>query len=59
MNYYKSYPKPRNGSECKKVNCSRYKAYKKWECGTTSLNFCMECKWSHVSQYNPKIEMES
>lgn len=49
-----SYPKPRTGQECRKTNCIRYEAYVKWSCGTSSLNFCMNCKWAHVSQFKAK-----
>lgn len=52
--YSAYYPKPRKGDECKKVDCARYEAYKAWNCGTSSLDFCMNCKNSHVSQYKRK-----
>ena len=45
-----SRPKPRTGKECKKVECLRHKDYVVWNCGTSSLVFCMNCKHSHVSQ---------
>ena len=49
-----NYPKERTGRECKKVECVRYEDYKLWQCGTASLNFCMNCKNSHVSQFKRK-----
>jgi hypothetical protein len=48
------YPKQRTGKECKKTECERYEAYKAWQCGTGSLNFCMSCKNAHVSQFKKK-----
>lgn len=52
--YSSYYPKHRKGDECKKVNCARYEDYKAWKCGTNSLDFCMNCKNAHVSQYKRK-----
>ncbi len=49
------YPKPRTGKECKKTDCDRHKNYVAWQCGTSSLGFCMECKHAHVSQYKRKV----
>ena len=43
--------KQRTGSECKKKKCKRYKLYKAWACYSSELMVCMNCKWSHVSQY--------
>ncbi len=54
------YPKPRTGKECKKTDCDRHKNYVAWQCGTSSLNFCVECKHAHVSQYKrkaPNVEL--
>jgi hypothetical protein len=53
--YSKFYPKARTGKECKKTNCERYESYKRWDCGDSKLNFCIECKNSHVSQYKAKL----
>jgi len=50
--YAQFHPKPRSGSECKKVKCSRYKDYKDWKPGSSNLKFCMTCKNAHVSQYS-------
>ena len=52
----KSFPKPRTGRDCKKTNCKRYESYIEWSCGNPDLNFCMECKHAHVSQYEKKDE---
>ena len=49
------YPKPRTGKECKKTDCDRHKNYVAWQCGTSSLNFCTECKHAHVSQYKREV----
>ena len=49
------YPKSRTGKECKKTDCDRHKNYVEWQCGTLSLNFCVECKHAHVSQYKRKV----
>ena len=49
------YPKLRTGKECKKTDCDRHKNYVAWQCGTSSLGFCMECKHAHVSQYKRKV----
>ena len=51
------YPRGRSGNICKQVACIRYEAYQKWNCGDSALKFCMNCKYSHVSQYerNPTI----
>lgn len=54
-NYDEFYPKQRTGKECKKTDCARYKNFVAWQCGTSSLNFCMECKHAHVSQYKRKV----
>jgi len=45
------YPKQRTGKECTKIACTRHKDYLAWNCGNSSLKFCMECKHAHVSQY--------
>jgi len=39
---------------CKKTECIRYEAYKKWECGNSALSYCMKCKYAHASQYRRK-----
>ena len=57
-NYNKFHPKQRTGSECKKTNCSRHKDYVQWRPGNQNLNFCMNCKHSHVSQYVVDIKDE-
>ena len=44
----------RNGKECNKTGCVRHESYLQWRCGDSNLNFCMECKHSHVSQYKRK-----
>lgn len=49
------YPKLRTGKECKKTDCDRHKDYVAWQCGTSSLSFCIECKHAHVSQYKRKV----
>ena len=46
--------KPRKRDTCKKTECVRYESYKKWHCGDSNLNHCMECKWASVSQYKAK-----
>jgi len=48
--------KSRVGSECKMVNCVRYKYYSAWakNLGRSALNYCMKCKHAHVSQYERK-----
>ncbi len=48
--------KPRPSQQCKKVECARHESYKRWQCGDSNLNYCMACKWSHVSQYKKKAE---
>jgi len=53
-NYDKFYPKPRTGKECKKTDCDRHKDYVAWNPGNRSLDFCMNCKNAHVSQYKRK-----
>ena len=50
--YSKFYPKQRSGKECKKTNCSQHKEYVQWQPGNSNLEFCMNCKHSHVSQYS-------
>ena len=54
VDYSKYYPNPRTGRDCKKTECERHKDYLAWECGNSNLNFCMECKHAHVSQYKRK-----
>jgi hypothetical protein len=50
--------KQRTGKECKKTNCTRYDSYKnRWGCLDHNLNFCMNCKWAFVSQFE-KIKQE-
>ena len=56
--YAQFHPKPRKGDECKKTECARYEDYKAWQCGTANLNFCMNCKNAHVSQYKKKENKE-
>jgi len=53
------YPKQRTGKECNKTDCERHDAYKAWQCGTGSLNFCMNCKYAHVSQFKKKINNQN
>ena len=48
------YPKARNGKECTKTGCDRHEDYLKWNCGSSALSFCRECKHAHVSQYKAK-----
>lgn len=43
--------KQRTGRECKKTNCTRHKDYLGWRYSNTDLQYCMECKHAHVSQY--------
>lgn len=43
--------KYRSKNQCKKENCKRYKNYINWSCGDPNLNYCMNCKHAHVSQY--------
>ena len=52
--YSKFYPKPRTGKECKKKECDRHAEYVAWSMGNSALNFCVNCKNAHVSQYKPK-----
>ena len=47
----KFYPKQRTGKECKKTDCDRHKDYVAWSCGNSALEFCMNCKHAHISQY--------
>ncbi len=54
-NFNDLYPKQRTGKECKKTDCDRHKNYVAWQCGTSSLSFCIECKHAHVSQYKRKV----
>ena len=54
--YSKFHPKKRTGKECKKVECDRHEDYVRWQCGSASLNFCMECKHAHVSQYKRVVK---
>jgi len=44
----------RTGKECKKTECIRYDNYLKWSLGDRAINFCMQCKHSHKSQYKSK-----
>lgn len=53
-NHDEFYPKQRTGKECKKTDCDRHKNYVAWKCGTSSLDFCMNCKHAHLSQYKRK-----
>lgn len=53
-NKVNSYPKQRTGKECKKIDCERHESYIQWRCSDSSLNFCMNCKNSHVSQFKKK-----
>ena len=57
-NFNQSFPKHRTGKECKKTECSRHKDYLAWIPGNPALNFCMECKHAHVSQYK-KVKGEN
>lgn len=41
-------------SGCKKTECIRHEAYKKWEIGNDALNYCIKCKHAHASQYKRK-----
>ena len=43
--------KQRAKMQCKKTECKYYESYKKWSCGDSNLNYCMNCKNSHVSQF--------
>ena len=54
-NFNDLYPKQRTGEECKRTECERHKHYVAWQCGTSSLNFCVECKHAYVSQYKRKV----
>ena len=53
-NKVNSYPKQRTGKECKKIDCERHESYIQWRCSDSSLNFCMDCKNAHVSQFKKK-----
>ena len=52
--YDKFYPKPRTGKECKKTDCARHQDYVAWQPCNPNLNFCMNCKHAHLSQYKRK-----
>lgn len=56
--YAQFYPKPRTGEECKKVDCERHNAYMTWSLGNRNLNFCINCKNAHISQYKRKAKAE-
>jgi hypothetical protein len=60
-NYDKFYPKTRTGKECRKTDCDRHNDYVAWRCGTggSSLDYCMNCKNAHVSQYKRKVPGQS
>ena len=49
------YPRQRTGKDCTKVECVRYTDYSTWSCGNSQLNFCMNCKYAHVSQYERRV----
>ena len=48
--------KLRTGRECKEVTCKNYDYYSDWghNLGRSELKECMECKNSHISQYQAK-----
>lgn len=50
--------KQRTGKECKKITCKRYNAYSNWyqNLGGSALGYCIQCKNSHVSQFEKEIE---
>jgi len=50
------YPKQRTFKECTKTDCERHSDYIAWQCGNSSLPFCMACKHAHVSQYKRASE---
>jgi hypothetical protein len=52
--------KSRTGKECHKVNCVCYVAYVNWakNLGNSSLQNCMNCKYSHVSQYQNQFKLQ-
>jgi hypothetical protein len=52
--------KDRIGKECKKVNCVLYVTYVNWakNLGNSSLVNCMNCKYSHVSQYQNQFKLQ-
>jgi len=54
-NFNDFYPKQRTGKECTKTDCDRYENYVAWQCGTSDLEFCMNCKHAHLSQYKRKV----
>lgn len=54
-NFNDFYPIQRTGKECKKTDCDRHKDYVSWQCGNSSLEFCMNCKHAHISQYKRKV----
>jgi hypothetical protein len=53
--------KSRTGKECRKVNCAFHVTYVNWakNLGNSSLNNCMECKYSHVSQYQNQFKLQA
>jgi len=56
MNKFNDFhPKQRTGKECKKTDCDRHKNYVAWQCGTYTLEFCMNCKHAHISQYKRNV----
>ncbi len=46
--------KKREKDTCKKKDCVNYESYKTWNCGDWRLDYCMNCKWAHVSQFTAK-----
>jgi len=53
--------KSRTGKECKKERCKNYSFYCDWghHLGYRELLECMECKHSHVSQYQRETKGET
>jgi len=45
--------KRRTGKECKKVDCIHYAGRK--TLGHGHIQYCMNCRWAHVSQYKKDV----
>jgi len=48
------HPRERTGKECNQKYCARHNDYLSWSTGNSSLKFCRECRFAHVSQYKRK-----
>lgn len=54
-NFNDFYLKQRTGKECTKMDCDRHENYVARQYGTSDLEFCMNCKHAHISQYKRKV----